>query len=259
MTSTIVGEDLRDDESGIEEPGPGVHGEQNSAGLFDGDTGDAPSDARTVITYLVKNRILTGRDEPELWDLLLVHEQVVVRHFHNMFVDLSINRVLRVAYKQQLEPAGVPHNKVVRAVPMSLEASVLALYARERITMAVPGETVVIKRADARAQMEPYWPAQVHNKAAKDKKLNAALEGLANQDLLVRVGDDKWEVSPAISLVLTAQAIARFTDLLTAPEATQGPALSAVPDGPEDDDRDEAAGEGGDLREDEDEDEGDGS
>lgn len=237
MTSTIADEDVRDDESGIEEAGPGVHGEQDSVGLFDGDTGDAPSDARTVITYLVRNRVLTGRDEPDLWDLLLVHEQTVLRHFHNMFVDLSINRVLRVAYKQQLEPAGVPHNKVVRAVTMTLEASVLALYARERVAMAAPGEAVVIKRADARSQMEPYWPAQVHNKAAKDKKLNAALDALSNQDLLVKVGDDRWEVSPAISLVLTAQAIARFTDLLTAPEAAHGPALSVVPDTETDDEQ----------------------
>ena len=34
----------------------------------------------------------------------------------------------------------------------------------------------------------------------------------------MRRGEDQWEVSPAVPLILTAQAIARFTDLLTAPE-----------------------------------------
>lgn len=239
MTSTVADENFRDDDTGVETRS-GTDAEQAGAGLFDGDIGDAPGDARTVITHLVKNRILTGRDDPALWDLLLAHEQVVVRHFHNMFVDVVINRVSRVAYKQQLEPAGVPYNKVVRAVTMTLEASVLALYARERVAMAVPGESVVIKRADARAEMEPYWPAQVSNKAAKDKKLNAALDALVNQDLLVRSGEDWWEVSPAIGLVLTAEAIARFTDLLTAPDAAQGPALSVVQDALAEDDHVEA-------------------
>lgn len=187
-------------------------------GYFDGDTGDAAPEARMVITFLVRNRVLLGRDDPDLWEALVEHEQVVVRHFHNMYVDLVIDRTHRVAFKQQVIPDRVPFSVTVRAVTLTREASILALYARERVAHAVPGETVVITRADARSQMEAYWPAHVANKAAKEKKVNGAIEALVQQDLLLKLGGDQWEVSPAVALVLTAAAIDRFTDLLTSPE-----------------------------------------
>jgi hypothetical protein len=192
--------------------------EPDTLGLFDGDTGDAPADARMVITYLTRNRILLGRDEPDMWDALLAHEAAVTRHFHNMYVDLLIHRASRVAFKQQVTPDRAQFSITVRAVTLTREASVLVLFARERLAHAVPGETVVLTRSDARSQMEPYWPAHVSNMAAKEKKVNGALDSLVQQDLLIKTGDDQWEVSPAVAHVLTAQAVARFTDLLTAPD-----------------------------------------
>lgn len=193
---------------------------ESHAALFDGDTGDASPAARMVITFLVRNRVLLGRDDPEMWDALVEHETDVVRHFHNMYVDLVIHRGMRVAFKQQVLPEKVPYSVTVRAVTLSLEASVLALYARERMMHAVPGETVVISRDEGRSQMEPYWPEHVANKVAKDKKLNAAFDALVGQDLLQELGADRWEVSPAIALVLSGPAVDRFTELLTAPEET---------------------------------------
>lgn len=217
------------------------HDIPDPVGLFDGDTGDAPANARTIITYLTRNRVLLGRDEPDLWDMLVTHEARVTRHFHNMYVDLTINRAAKVAFKQQVAPDRAAHWVVVRAVTLTREASVLALHARERIAHAMPGETVLITHADAREQMEPYWPAQVSNRAAKEKKVNGAIDSLVQQDLLLKRGDDQWEVSPALPLVLTAEATARFTDLLTAPDTADEPHLTRVPapdpepDEPEDD------------------------
>lgn len=186
--------------------------------LFEGDTGDAPAAARAVITYITRNRVLLGTDEDALWECLLEHERIVVRHFHNQYVDLVISRNAKVAFKQQVTPDRANHWVVVRAITLNKEASVLALHIRERAAHAMPGETVLVTRSEAREQMEPYWPAHVSNKAAKEKKVNAAIESLTQQDLLMRRGEDQWEVSPAVPLILTAQAIARFTDLLTAPE-----------------------------------------
>lgn len=216
--------------------------EGTDRGLFDGDTGDAAAGARTVITHLVRNRVLLGRDHPELWGMLLEHETSVVRHFHNMFVDLIVNRPLQVAYKQQIQPAGVPYSVTVRAATLNLEASVIALYAREQIAAAVPGETVVISRADLRAELEPYWPAQVSNKAAKERKLNAALDSLVTQDLLIKKDEGLWEVSPAVGLVLSAQTIQRFTDLLTTPDQAVRPTIGLVRDAddPDQDEQDQA-------------------
>lgn len=221
MTSSSPNVDSRDPDTRTvtAETRPATE-DNREPGLFDGDVGDAPADARMVITYLVRNRVLLGRDEPQLWEALVTHETAVVRHFHNMYVDLGIHRASKVAFKQQITPDRVPFSVTVRAVTLSREASVLALYARERYAHAVPGETVVITRADARSQMEPYWPEQVSNKAAKEKKVNGAIDSLVNQDLLIKLDSGEWEVSPAIALVLTAQAITRFVDLLTSPDHT---------------------------------------
>ena len=198
--------------------GDGFGGDSDlRTGLFDGDVGDASVDARMVITFLMRHRVLLGRDDPAVWDALVEHEPTVVRHFHNMYIDVVIDRGARVAFKQQVAPDRAPFSVVVRAVTLTREASVLALYARERLAHAVPGETVTLTRADARSQMEPYWPAYVANKAAKEKKVNGALDALVQQDLLLKLGGDRWEVSPAVALVLTGGAIDRFTDLLTTP------------------------------------------
>lgn len=230
MTTTPATDDpATDDQPG--HPAPEQAVVPDPVGLFDGDTGDAAEDARAVITYLIRNRVLLGRDEPDLWDMLLAHEDTIVRHFHNMYVDLTINRAVKVAFKRQVTPDRADHWVVVRAVTLTREACVLALHARERVARAVPGETVLVTRADARDQMVPYWPVQVSNKAAKEKKVNGAIEALVQQDLLLRRGNDQWEVSPALPLVLTAEAIARFTDLLTAPDDHPDRAhLSVVPD-----------------------------
>lgn len=192
---------------------------ETAQGLFDGDTGDAPPGARTLITYLTRHRVLLGRDQPQLWEELLENEHPVTRHFHNMFVDLVIHRASKVAFKQQISPVGVPFSVTVRATSLSLEACVLVIHMREKFARAIPGEMVTLTRAEARTEMEPYWPAHVSNKAAKGRNLNAALESLAQQDLLLKMDEDQWEVSPAVALLFNAQAITRFTDLLTSPGA----------------------------------------
>jgi len=69
-------------------------------GLFDGDTGDACADARMVITFLMRNRVLLGWHDHEMWEALVEHEPAVVRHFHNMYVDVVIDRGARVVFKQ---------------------------------------------------------------------------------------------------------------------------------------------------------------
>lgn len=203
-------------------PDQDIDAPHEQTSLFDGDIGDAPAQARAVITYLTRNRILHGTNEPDLWEALLQHETVVVRHFHNQYVDLTIHRPTRVAFKQQITPTYAPFWVVVRAVTLTREASILALHLRERAAHAMPGETLLVTRTEAREQMEPFWPAHVANKAAKEKKLNAAIESLIQQDLLLRHGEDEWEISPAVPIVLTAPAIARFTDLLTAPDSNDG-------------------------------------
>lgn len=187
------------------------------AGLFDGDTGDAPAAAREVITHMVKNPVLWGRDSPRLWEALREHQQAVVRHFHNMYVEVVINPTVQIAYKQQVHPDGEDYSVVVRAKTFTLEASVLALYAREQLALA-GGERVLLGRAEIREQIEPYWPADATNHDNHDKKVNGAIQALVDQDLLLREGPDRWEVSPAVALVFNAEAITRFTDLLTTPQ-----------------------------------------
>lgn len=204
------------------------------SGLFDGDTGDAPTEARMVITFLMRNRVLWGRDDPDMWEALLEHEPAVVRHFHNMYVDLAIDRGHQLVFKQQVAPDRGQFSIVVRAVALTLEASVLALHTRERIAHAVPGETVVITREEARSAMEPYWPAHVANKAAKERHVNGAIDSLVQQDLLLKLGGDQWEVSPAVAQVLTAAVIERFTDLLTSPDPAGQRDLADLGDEPMD-------------------------
>lgn len=188
--------------------------------LFEGDHGTLEADVREVISVLMAKRVFLGRTDPQLWETLLEHQQAITTHFHNMYVDLVIDRANGLAFKRQIHPEGVGYRVLLRDQRATREMSVAVLYLRDQYNKQVRSgiDRATVTRADLHAEMEAYWPDTETNRKARTGNAHRAIQSLLTQDLLIgNTEAEEWEISPAVQALFTADAINRLTDWLTDP------------------------------------------
>lgn len=192
---------------------------------FEGDSGDLPADVRSVIVNLMNRRVLLGRSDPRLWETFISNEIAVTRHFHNMYIDLMVDRGAQVAFKCQVHPDGVEYRILLREQRATRELSTAMLYLRSEYNRQIHSgaDRVQVSRTDLVAEMEAFWPDDETNRRARGGNVNAAIRSLVEQDLLIGSKEaDEWEVSPVIQMLFSAEAITRLTDWLTDPDREPG-------------------------------------
>jgi hypothetical protein len=187
---------------------------------FDGDSGTLSADVRAVIVTLMSRRILLGRKDPRTWDTFISNEIAVTSHFHNMYIDLFVDRSAQLVFKSQIHPEGVDYRVLLREQRATREMSTAMLYLRSEYNRQIHSgaDRVMVSRADLTSEIETFWPETETNRRARGRNADAAIRRLAEQDLLIgRKDGSEWEVSPAIQVLFSAEAITRLTDWLTDP------------------------------------------
>lgn len=187
---------------------------------FEGDSGTLDADVRAVITSLMSRRVMLGRNDPPMWETFIANEVAVTSHFHNMYIDLVVDRNAQVAFKRQVHPEGVDYRVLLRDQRASREMSAAVLFLRSEYNRQAHSgiERVSVTRTDLIAEVETFWPETETNRRARGGNVNAAIRSLTEQYLLIGNKDaDEWEVSPAIQTLFSAEAITQLTDWLTDP------------------------------------------
>ncbi|MEU0095576.1 DUF4194 domain-containing protein [Kribbella sp. NPDC006257] len=190
-----------------------------------------------MITNLMNRRVLLGRSDPGLWETFVDNEIAVTRHFHNMYIDLTVDRGAQVVLKRQVYPDGVDYRVLLREQRATRELSTAMLYLRSEYNRQTHSgaERVQVSRSDLVAEIEAFWPDDETNRKARTGNVNAAIRGLVEQDLLIGGKEaDDWEVSPAIQVLFSAEAISRLADWLTEPDRAPGTDQAEVDDDQED-------------------------
>ena len=79
-----------------------LYDEPDREGLFDGDIGDVPAEARYALTRLLRDRYVSDEDPGKYrmstYSLILQHREDVTRTLNNLCLTLNLNEKYRVAW-----------------------------------------------------------------------------------------------------------------------------------------------------------------
>lgn len=190
-------------------------------GLFDGDRGTLPADARWALTALLSGKALIADKSPHLWEALLTHRDVIISRMHDMYLDVTIDETVQAAFKTQVRPDGESYRVLARQDSYSREATALLLYLREtHFQSRQTGDGPVrVTDAQMRAAMSTFIPDGETDLTGRQRAMTDAIKEVVSQWVLrpVAGADDLYVISPVIEPLLDDAAIRRATEWMTRP------------------------------------------
>lgn len=200
--------------------------------LFINDTGELPLDTRRVLVQLLSGPSLEGRRHAKLWPVLLRDEAVIQRRLHELFLELVIDRDMQVAFTRQVDAGDLEVPILLRRAQLTFIDSVLVLFLRQRLTQAeAHGERAVVSRDEMVENLVLYERAASTDRAGFTKRIAASIEKMKKHNILqkIRASEDRFEISPTLKLLFTADEIVALTALYDAMAAGQTPELARQP------------------------------
>jgi len=190
--------------------------ENTAKSLFEGDMGELPSDTRRALVQLLSGPSLDVRRHSKLWSVLLRDETIIQRRLADLFLELVIDRDLQVAFTRQYDTGDLEDAKLLRRAQLTFIDSVLLLYLRQQLAQAEShGERAVVSKDDIVENIGIYERTGSTDKAGFDKRVNASIEKIKKYNIIqkIRASDDRFEVSPTLKLLFSAEEIQALTIL----------------------------------------------
>lgn len=193
------------------EPAP-ENPSQESVGdpaLFPGDSGSLPFEARRVLCQLLAGPSVDAERHALLWPVLLREEIAIRARLCELFLELVLDRELRVAFVRQADTGELDTPTLLRSSPLTFIDSALLLTLRQRLAEAeAQGQRAVVDVDKLHAQLAVYEP-QGTDRAGFTKKLNAAIEKMKKNNVLqpIRGSEGRHEVSPTLKLLFSAEDV----------------------------------------------------
>jgi hypothetical protein len=184
--------------------------------LFLGDVGDLAFETRRVLVQLLAGPSLDGRRHPKLWPILQRDEPVIRRRLADLFLELVVDRDLQVAFTKQADGGELEIPILLRRLQLTFLDSVLLLFLRQRLAQAdAQGERAVIASEEVEEYLSLYEHTTNTDKAGFRKRIQASMEKLKQNSILqkLRSGDDRFEISPTLKLLFSADEIQALAKL----------------------------------------------
>jgi hypothetical protein len=207
-------------------------GESAASALFLNDSGVLPLDTRRVLVQLLSGPSLEGRRHPKLWPVLLRDEAALRSRLCELFLDLVIDRDMQVAFTRQVVDDDLDVPILLRRAQLTFLDSVLVLFLRQLLTQAdAQGDRAVISRDEIIENLILYERAVSTDKAGFTKRINASVEKMKKHNILqkLRSSDDRYEISPTLKLLFSAEEIIALTGLYGRIAAGEDPDLDRQP------------------------------
>ena len=202
----IIQEVIQDEDDSVE------NGKTNN--LFIGDTGELALDTRRALIHLLIGPSLDGRRHTKLWPVLLRDEAVIRRRLAELFLELVVDRDLQVAFTRQADTGELEVPALLRRSPLTFIDSVLLLYLRRQLAQAEShDERAVVSRNDIMEHLAPYEKSANTDRAGFVKRVLASIEKIKKNNILrkIRGSENRFEVSPTLKLLFSAEEIQSLT------------------------------------------------
>ena len=183
--------------------------------LYNSDLGDLPLDTRRVLVQLLSGPSLDGRRHGKLWPVLLRDEAVIRHSLSNVFLDLIVDRDLEVAYTRQADTEDLDTPKLLRNVKLTFADSILLLNLRQRLTQADSrGERAVVSEQEIMDDLGVFERAVNTDSFGFTKRIRASIKKMILRSILqkVRESDDRFEISPTLKLLFSAEVIEAMSE-----------------------------------------------
>jgi hypothetical protein len=201
--------------------------QREQGGLFEGDSGVLPLDARRVLCQLLLGPSVDQGRHSQLWPALLRHETFLRSRLCELFLELVIDRDAGVAFTRQADTGELETPVLLRTSALTFIDSVLLLYLRQQLAEAdAQGHRAVVEESQMVDAMSVYEKNVSTDRAGFAKKISASITKLKDNHVLekLRGSEERYEVSPALKLLFSAehvQALAKvYRDLRDAGEGS---------------------------------------
>ncbi len=205
-------------------------------GLWQGDLGTLPFDARCALIRLIKGPYLMESDDQQAWRALIAYKPVIASRLADLFLDLTIDLELNVAFARNADTGELVVPKTARSHQMSLLDSIMALTLRRELLLNGSGR-VFIGQSELFESLTQYRNLDTHDPASFTSRLKTSWNRLVEGRLLIKSdSEDRFEISPVLKLIVgtkEAEALLEsYTQLLSnheeAAKATGGGGGSAA-------------------------------
>lgn len=200
--------------------------------LFMNDSGMLPLDTRRVLVQLLSGPSLEERRHAKLWPVLLRDEAVVRSRLCDLFLELVIDRDMLVAFTRQVDAGELEVPILLRRAQLTFIDSVLVLFLRQRLTQAeAHGERAVVARDEIVENLLLFERSASTDRAGFTKRINASIEKMKKHNILqkLRASEDRFEISPTLKLLFSAEEIISLTALYDRMAAGEAPAIERQP------------------------------
>lgn len=193
-----------------DEPVEAITEEAQPSALFLSDSGELALDTRRVLVQLLAGPSLDGRRHAKLWPVLVRDEALVSKRLSELFLELVIDRDMQVAFTRQADTAELEVPLLLRRAQLTFVDSVLVLYLRQRLTQADShGERAVVSLDEIMENLSLYERAASTDRAGFAKRIGASVEKVKKHNILqkIRGSEDRFEISPTLKLLFSAEEI----------------------------------------------------
>lgn len=183
-------------------------------GLFAGDTGSLPFDARRALCRLLSGPSIDAGRHSQLWPALLLHEKALRCRLAEVFLELVIDREAGVAFTRQADTGELETPILLRSSPLTFIDSVLLLHLRQQLAEAdAQGQRAVVEESVLVDALTVYQRNLSTDRAGFAKRVSAAIAKMKDNHVLekLRGAEERYEVSPALKLLFSAEDVQALT------------------------------------------------
>ncbi|MFW2332055.1 MAG: DUF4194 domain-containing protein [Nitrospinota bacterium] len=193
--------------------------------LYRGDSGELSLDARRVLVQLLTGPSLDGQRHSKLWPILIRDETAICSRLSDLFLQLVIDRDLQVAFTRQAETGDLEVPRLLRRANLTFLYSILLLHLRQRLTQAeAHGDRAVVSTEDIVEFLGVYEQVGNTDRSGFEKCIHASIKKAKEHNILrkIRSSEDRFEVSPTLKLLFSAEEIQALTQIYHDKRAPEG-------------------------------------
>lgn len=186
--------------------------------LWEGDTGTLTFGSRKALVQLLKGPMVNALQHVEVWRAITTDQDALNAVLNNLFLELVLDEDAGVAFTRPAnggQEVLVGNNKteampkVLRTETLSHFDTLIILILRQELTMAPPGERVIVDREEIREQVLLYRVDEERDEAKLAKRFDAAFRRIVDYSLAKKTETpERFEVSPALRQIFDADTVA---------------------------------------------------
>lgn len=184
--------------------------EPASTALFDGDSGSLPLDARRALCQLLAGPSIDAERHRPLWAALLRFEQPIRSRLSDLFLELVLDRESGVGFTRQADTGELDTPVLLRSAPLTFIDSALLLHLRQQLAEAdAQSRRAVVEEGQLIDALSVYEKNLSTDRAGFMRRVGSAITKLRDHHVLLRLrgSDDRYEVSPALKLLFSAEQV----------------------------------------------------